>query len=333
LDKRLDVVRRELSAKGEAMKIRTQSKGQIAVLYVIALPALVGALALTIDVALLYANWTNMQRAADAAVLAGGASLPSDTTQAAADVTKYLNNNGVKAATEISSGPTFGTKLVANDTVSVTLTRTVPYSFARVLGMSTATVRVTSTAWAQPAGSVNDIVPVGLDNTTSLNWGTSVVLFGSSSNVSAPGNFGALDLSNSNPGASGWAATVTSGYNGSVSVGASVPTKPGLMDKKASNAFQGRIDAGLASDPSGTWNNHTVGDARDIVIPLVDWSGAKGKSNVAVTGFLHVWLTSVSGNGGSLSITGTLFKGAADVQIGGPAAPATSNVFRVVLLK
>jgi Flp pilus assembly protein TadG len=313
--------------------LRRRSKGQIAVMYVIALPALVGALALSIDMALLYANWTNMQRAADVAVLAGGASLPSDTTQASADVTKYLNNNGVKASSEILSGPTFGTKLVANDTVSVTLKRTVPYSFARVLGMSNATVQVTSTAWAQPASSVNGIVPVGLDNTTNLNWGTSVNLFGSNANVSAPGNFGALDLSNSNPGASGWSGTVTSGYNGTISSGTSVPTKTGLMDQKTSKAFQGRITDGLALNPSATWNNHPVGDPRDVVIPLVNWAGAAGKSSVAVTGFLHVWLTSVTGNGASLTITGTLFKGAADVQFGGSTAPSTSNIFNVVLIK
>jgi Flp pilus assembly protein TadG len=50
--------------------LRRCSKGQFAVLFAIALPALLGVLALTCDMSVMYMNWQRMQKAADAAVLA-----------------------------------------------------------------------------------------------------------------------------------------------------------------------------------------------------------------------------------------------------------------------
>src|SRR5260370_38575673 len=110
-------------------RIFHHSKGQVLPLYAGVLAVLLGATALGADVAVMYFNWEGLQKAADAAVLAGGASLPSDTNQATRDVSTYLANNGINTGTEIVRGPIFGTKLVANDTVSVTLKRTVPYLF------------------------------------------------------------------------------------------------------------------------------------------------------------------------------------------------------------
>ena len=44
------------------------SKGQIFVLYAVAATALLGAVALGTDVAIMYYNWASMQRAVDAAL-------------------------------------------------------------------------------------------------------------------------------------------------------------------------------------------------------------------------------------------------------------------------
>ncbi|HYL58855.1 MAG TPA: TadG family pilus assembly protein [Candidatus Acidoferrales bacterium] len=319
--------------------LRRHSKGQMMVLYAIALPALVGVLALGADMSVMYMNWQALQKAADGAVLAGGGSLPNDTTtQATTDCNAYLTHNGVTGSDTIT-GPTFGTKVVNNDTITVTVRRNVPYLFANALGLLNTDLQVTATAWAQPVSSPGTgVVPVGLSNLTTMSWGSQVTLFGSDSSTNAPGNFGALDFTNGNPGASGWDATVQAGYNGTVSVGESVPTKPGLMDKKAQDAFNARITAGAASYPSGTWNIHDPSDPRDIVIPVVDWSGANGKSSVPIVGFVHVWLVSVTGNGNGkgsgLSITGMLFREASTVNAGNqPAPPANPTNFQVVLIK
>lgn len=315
--------------------LRRHSKGQMMVLYAIALPALVGVLALGADMSVMYMNWQALQKAADGAVLAGGGSLPNDTpTQATTDCNAYLTHNGVTGSDTVT-GPTFGTKVVNNDTITVTVKRNVPYLFANALGLLNTDLQVTATAWAQGVSSPGTgIIPVGLSNTTAMSWGTQVTLFGSNSPPGTPGNWGGLDITNSNQGASGWSGTVTTGYYGTASVGDSVPTKTGVMDQKTVKAFQGRIDAGLASDPSGTWNIHDPLDPRDVVIPLVDWAGAAGKTTVQITGFVHVWLVSVTGQGQGLTITGTLFREASTVNAGNqPPPPANPTNFQVVLIK
>jgi putative Flp pilus-assembly TadE/G-like protein len=47
-------------------------KGQAMIIIILALPALVAALAFGCDMAVMYANHVNLQRAADAAVVSGG---------------------------------------------------------------------------------------------------------------------------------------------------------------------------------------------------------------------------------------------------------------------
>jgi Flp pilus assembly protein TadG len=318
--------------------LKRRSRGQIAIITVLALPALLGALALTCDMTVMYVTWANLQKAADAAVLAGGASLPSDTTQAASDVTSYLKTNGVNTPSEIASGPTFGQKLIPNDTVSVTVKRTVNHAFGRVLGLYSADVQVTATAWAQPSASVKGLIPIGLSNLTSLclTCGTPITIFGSESKTNSSGNFGALGLTNSNSGASGFATTVGQGYNGTVSVQDSVPTQTGVMDMKTLNAFQGRITSGLAENPNALWDSHPAGDPRDVVIPMVDWTGSGGASTpVPVITFVHLWLMSATGHGAGanpLTITGIPFMESADSPIGGKTV-ASSNVFRPILIR
>src|SRR5258708_23633071 len=80
------------------------SKGQMFVLYLAAVPALLGAIALSTDVGIMYFNWASMQRAVDGAALAGSNYLPEDTSTAAAQATLVAALNGLassEAATTI----------------------------------------------------------------------------------------------------------------------------------------------------------------------------------------------------------------------------------------
>ncbi|MGH7865014.1 MAG: pilus assembly protein TadG-related protein, partial [Candidatus Binataceae bacterium] len=69
-------------------------KGQIMVILAVVLPALIGAMALCADVSIFYFNWANLQKAADAAALAGAHSLPNNTSQASTVATTYALTNG-----------------------------------------------------------------------------------------------------------------------------------------------------------------------------------------------------------------------------------------------
>jgi uncharacterized membrane protein len=121
--------------KDEAMIRRSRfSKGQIAVIMTICLPVLIGVIGLGADMGVLYFNWVQLQKVADAAALAGASKLTGDTTTTSnssvvSTGTQYAKFNGVTQASDtILVSP-------ANDdkSVSVYLSRQVPYYFLQVL--------------------------------------------------------------------------------------------------------------------------------------------------------------------------------------------------------
>jgi Flp pilus assembly protein TadG len=198
------------------------SKGQIAVLYAGILAVLLGAVALGTDVGVMYYQWMALQKGIDFAALAGVNSLPDAPATAATAVTAYANNNGVKTA-EISAitcidaaNKSYSCSNTASQPagftpikVQVDAARVVPYYFAKALGMTSATLNVSSTALhlpppsclnccivncnsSSPPGSpggpspsnvpvsgasgcetspaTGDIIPIALDDQTARSW-------------------------------------------------------------------------------------------------------------------------------------------------------------------
>lgn len=131
------------------------------VVFALGAVALVGVMALGADVGVLYYNWVQLQKAADAAALAGASYLPNDTTTATATAQTYATNNGVLPSDTITATPING-----NSQMQVTLQRTVPYSFARVLGLTDGYVKVLAIASVPPAATT---VNAGPGDTISCN--------------------------------------------------------------------------------------------------------------------------------------------------------------------
>ena len=73
---------------------RRRSRGQILVLYAMAMIVMMGIMALVVDVGWYWSNTLRVQRAADAAALAGAVSLPGDPTAAFADARAEAAKNG-----------------------------------------------------------------------------------------------------------------------------------------------------------------------------------------------------------------------------------------------
>jgi Flp pilus assembly protein TadG len=127
-------VRVEISAvitEGHMNCFKRRPRGQTAVLFTIALVALLGGVALCTDVLVMYSNWESMQKAADAAALAGANSLPVDPAGAIIAAQSYATRNGLTSS-EV------GTPTVSPDDqeITVTASRAVPYYFGRVLGLN-----------------------------------------------------------------------------------------------------------------------------------------------------------------------------------------------------
>jgi hypothetical protein len=292
--------------------MKFKPRGQIMVFYALALAALLGVTALCTDVAVMYWNWLSMQKAVDAAALAGANYLPEDPTTASSQAVNYGELNGLTAA-EIGS-PSIAANL---SSITVNAARNVPYYFGRVLGLTQQLVQVSATAAAPsspscigcpPAGSppppstfgtyVGEygLIPVGLQYDTPYKEGESIQLTqGGTGNNSTwgPGNWGSLALGGQ--GGSNERSNLANGYSGPVAIGDWVLTEPGQKVGPIDQGVNDRINNGKGKDPSGSFSTHTLDDARAAIVPLVDWNNPNGRSSVQIKGFAMVWLDSASG--------------------------------------
>src|SRR5690348_17014629 len=122
-------------------------RGQIMILLALLLPVLLGAMALGTDIAVFYFQWGTLQRAADAAALGGASQLPGNPTSAMAAARDYAGRNGI-AGGEIKSV----TVSADHHSITISLTRNVPYYFGSVLGLGSSPVSARATAGVVPAG-------------------------------------------------------------------------------------------------------------------------------------------------------------------------------------
>jgi Flp pilus assembly protein TadG len=273
-------------------------KGQIAVLTVIALPVMIGALALCCDVLLMYANWQSMQKAADAAVLAGASFLNGiDSVQdsvAITQATNYVEKNGI-VASEIASGPTVSSD---HTQISITLSRNAPYFFGRIFGLSTAPITVSATAAIKPiAGATGpSLLPIGYACASGnvpcgLTTGAQVPLPGENSGPPgqsklSPGNWGGLRFPDmSSTGRPQFISAVENGYSGApIMLGDSsgVTSDTGsYIDSATQAGLTSRYNSG-SQTPSAPYDTT---DSRIIEIPMVD-SWPNGSQTLDITGFI-----------------------------------------------
>ncbi len=269
------------------------ARGQVAVITTLILASLLGAVALGTDVALRYYNWVQLQKAADAAVLAGANYLPYDSADATTIAQNYATQNGV-AASEI----VFTT--VAPDGMSITMlvSRSVPYFFARVLGLINAPVKAAATAGVQTnTEGARGLIPVGLpcaSGNCNYSTGTKYQL---KQGQQGPGNWAAIALGQS--GAATYRTNMELGYVGTIPQ--KVTTEPGNVVGPTRQAINDRLSLAQAADPNGSWQNPSQYDPRLVVVPMVDFTNAQGKSYLPVVSYALMWVDSLSGNNATIN--------------------------------
>jgi len=173
-----------------------------------------------------------------------------------------------------------------------------------------------------PIRAAAGVVPIGVDYLTSLNYGQQVVL--KQAQVGA-GNWGALALGSS--GASVYKTNIENGYSAVITVGDMLTTEPGNVVGPTSQGFSYRISAGQTDYPSGTFAVHDLNDPRVMLIPMVDWSGINGKSQVPLKGFAMMWI--VSESGGDITcyfVQQSIPQGTPDMSAGATDSGATTPV-------
>jgi Flp pilus assembly protein TadG len=200
-------------------RLRSES-GQAAVLSVVFMAALLGAIAMVLDVGSWFREQRATQSAADAAALAGAQALPDSTGTSSALASQYLASNGGGAG-EFS----WSTQNVANDTISVKVTREADGVFAKLFGIDSVDVHAKASARSGNPDSARYAAPIAVDRAHPLlncrprpcfNQATTLDL-----EKTGPGAFRLLNLDHSKGGTgstilSEW---ILEGYDGSMPPG------------------------------------------------------------------------------------------------------------------
>ena len=297
-------------------------RAQIMILLALLLPVLLGAMALGTDIAVFYFQWGSLQRSADAAALAGASKLPLDPDGAMATARDYAGRNGI-------AGGEIGSLTVSSDnkSITVTFTRSVPYYFGSILGLGASPVSARATAGVVPTGGATGAMPIGLDSRTTYSFGQQLKLMqGDATGQWGPGNWGPLALGGT--GASVFSNNVANGYQGEINLGDLLSTETGKMTGQVRSSFTQRINSASVIDPGGTFSSHALDNPRVVTVPIVNFAGINGKSQVPVKGFAEVWLVSVDSQ---LNITAIFIQQIAPGGQPNPGGPDT-GAYKVVLL-
>jgi hypothetical protein len=346
-------------------------RGQMAVVMTFAIATLLGAMALGTDVAVMYFNWVQLQKGADAAALAGAFYLtPANSTQypidsvavAAAgcggqpdDARKTAcmyaakNKMAVDAASLKIYEPAQNLPVTApKPNIQVWVKRSnLPYFFGKVIGLNTYSVSAISTA--QGANSVGTytggLVPVVFQCTapcTKVNLAPGAfVSFGAKFTAGANGNWGWLDVGQG-PGGSALGAAVADGFQGTLKIGDTVGTKPGATWGPVRSGFDTRMShhnsMPNAPDPNSVCNGGTPvfpqGDPLLVTLPVADISGCSGRcSGVTVLGFVNIYWTGISKSGPNINLTGCFVESTTNGGGGSSNAPKLGAIAPPTLIQ
>jgi hypothetical protein len=334
------------------MSLRLKSsRGQMFVMMTLALTALLAALALGTDVAVIYFNWMQLRKAADSSALAGAAwlgpfasqTIPSSScswgngaTPAYDVACAYAEQNGIASSEIVSIGP--ATTLPANvtvpagaQTIEISLRRTtIPMFFARLVMPNQSDFATAVNAIAvgpAPLQTMSQgMFPAGLtvQPSTSEAYPQSITLTEGDS-----GNFVWLDLPTCSPVGSappadfhGNATDLENAISGGSTCSYSIGDTIGLASSHAvssaniENAMSERIqDPGSPPPPLEKLSS---ANPQLAVVPLVslgETTGAHGRvrQTATVQGFATIWLSNYSGG----TITGDFMQFAGEYGVGG----------------
>jgi len=266
-------------------RLRREQRGSAVVLVAMVTSALLGAAALGTDVGRLYLERKRLSMLVDFAALSAAQLLPDNPTQAVAAAQSYVSKNGGDAAAAtVTVSPD-------NHQVTVQLAKTVPMTFARVLGVNQQQVSAQATAQTAPLAGSLGAAPLGVPKNSWVMGQEVYLKMDADSGAISPGNYGALALGKS--GASTYEQNLMYGYGGEVHVGDWVDTQPGNMAGPTVRAVTYRI----SQDPYATFDNFGRTSPRLLIVPILDNFAVNGKGQVLVVGFGVFFLENAVGSG------------------------------------
>jgi hypothetical protein len=326
------------------------SKGQVLPLYLGIVATLLGATAICTDVAVMYMNSIQVQKAADTAAIAGANYLVGLTFSGTATACTGQSDDAKKAACTyaVNNGITTDGLTITeptSSTIQVTAQRTnLPYYFGKVIGLSTYSVSATAVGQAaQPVGTVkNGLFPVGLQCTapcdlSNLDPGQAVSFGAKFVGGLAPGNWQFLDVSGGHGGGDSLlAAAIASGASTTFTIGDSIISEPGNKGKSGpvKSALASRLGrcASIADPCANGGNPKDIpgGDACLVIVPAVDYHGCTGSCGITIEGFALIYLEQSSS---STHIDGCFVQAVAADTITSTTAPNLGAVMPPSIIK
>jgi len=322
---------RTISMKYKIKKLLRCENGVSIVIVALAMSVLFGFTALVFDVGSLLESKRRLQTVADAAALAGAQKfaetiLNNGTTMEAEasahnSAIEYITKNGIQeACTTISIDQ-------QNKTVTVDVYEEQDLAFAPMIGFSKGRKEAHSKAVTGPIDSCEGMLPVFVtggekSGVVSLRQGLPP--------PDNPGNFYALALGGT--GNQNYEEKLKFGYDGLICLGQELTTETGNKPQGTVNGLQYRIDK-CTELHGGSCNalSYTPGCARIVTIPVCAGSPS-GRDKVTVTGFVSLFIESVTMHGGEAVVNVTFINCITAGHVGGPDQTADYKTWGVNLI-
>jgi hypothetical protein len=265
------------------MNRKSSERGQATVLTIIFLAALLGAVALVLDVGSWFREQRDTQSEADAAALAAAQALPGSIGTASALATEYLNKNLAGASRTV----TFSTSRVANDTVTVAVDRPVDGVFAKLFGINTVTVGARAKARAGGIARARYAAPIAVDRSHPLLQCNPDPCFEEATTLDlqkvGPGAFRLLNLDGSKGGTGGKISAdwILRGFDGYMPLGW-YGSDPGAAFNDSK--FQAALNIRIGDELLFPVYDKTKGQGSNFEYHVIGWvgfvvSGFKGNGN------------------------------------------------------
>jgi hypothetical protein len=273
-------------------------RGQVAGLAALYIVALLGMAAVVVDVGSWFRADRAAQAASDAAALAGAQALPYDTGEASGLAVEYTGKNGGGLA---GGGISFASKHVANDTITVSLSRPTPGFFAQVFGIDSVTVAATASARASKISQAKWVAPIVVNEKHPMLVCQPQPCFGSATQLDyyhlktsgnqtdGAGSFGFINLiqGGGNPGSSQMEDWIRNGFDAYMPLGE--------YDARTGNPFSSSNVGDSLSDRIGS----------EILFPVYrKLTGTGSNAKYDIIGWVGFHLTGLKLNGNDEKLYG-----------------------------
>jgi hypothetical protein len=241
-------------------------------------------------------GFARLQHTADAAVLAGAVYLPANPKLARVEVRRSAQMNGISESEIVYNQP-------ASDGHSITIVveRSVPYHFARLLGLSHSVVTVKAVAGISGRESAAGLLPIGIQYDAGYNrYQPTVLKLAPRRGTALAGNWKPLaigECSNYDP-RRNYEHYLIGGYPKPVSVGDAIFVEVSDLAAATQPGLATRLYASFQRDPAATPTKYAASDPQRVEVPIVDFDSGDREGNnrgsmATVRGFAMLWLNSV----------------------------------------